>query len=175
MLEFFKELALYNRWANQRLYQSIAGLSSALYRENRKAPFYSIHGTLNHLLVVDRLWLYRLTGKGTSPTKLDEILYDDFQSLKQARQAEDERLLWYLDSLSNPSLGKDFGYRDMDGEAQHQRLQLLLAHLFNHQTHHRGHVHLLVTQSGLEAPALDLVYFLQEKQMAQDCFTCSTK
>ena len=75
MLEFFKELALYNRWANQRLYQSVAGLSSTLYRENRKAPFHSIHGTLNHLLVVDRLWLYRLTGKGTLPTKLDEILY----------------------------------------------------------------------------------------------------
>ena len=175
MLEFFKELALYNRWANQRLYQSVAGLSSTLYRENRKAPFHSIHGTLNHLLVVDRLWLHRLTGKGTLPTKLDEILYDDFQSLKQARQAEDERVLWYLDSLSHSSLGKDFSYRDMDGEAQHQQLQLLLAHLFNHQTHHRGHVHLLVTQSGIEAPALDLVYFLQEKQMAQDCFTCTTK
>lgn len=174
MLEFFKELGLYNRWANQRLYQAAAGLPSMLYRKDQKAPFRSIHGTLNHLLVVDRLWLYRLTTKGTMPSKLDEILYDDFQSLKQARQAEDERLLWYIDSVPAATLAKDFTYRDMDGNPQHQELQLLLAHLFNHQTHHRGHTHLMITQSGHEAPPLDLVYYLQEKQMAQDCFTCAT-
>lgn len=175
MLDFFKEMALYNRWANQRLYEQAATLSPVVYRADYKAPFTSIHGTLNHLLAVDRLWLYRLTGKGTPPKKLDEMMYDDFSSLRTARQGEDERIIWYVDGLTTAALAKDFAYRDMDGNAQHQLLQLLIGHFFNHQTHHRGQIHQMINQEIGKAIPLDFIYYLQEKQAAQDCFTCTPK
>jgi uncharacterized damage-inducible protein DinB len=88
----FSMLAAYNSWANRRLYEAAAALSDADYRADRGAFFKSVHGTLNHLLVGDRIWMKRFTGEGDAPTKLDAILFDDLPSLRSARVAEDARI-----------------------------------------------------------------------------------
>jgi uncharacterized damage-inducible protein DinB len=76
-MEHFRQLAAYNRWANARLYAAALDLSNREYRLHIGVFFGSLHGTLNHLLLTDRLWLKRLTGEGDHPSQLDAILYED--------------------------------------------------------------------------------------------------
>ena len=96
----FEMLAAYNAWANQRLYEAVAGLVDEDYRADRGAFFGSLHGTLNHLLLGDRIWLHRFTGEGEEPATLDAILYDDFTTLRDARSREDDRIISYIKSLT---------------------------------------------------------------------------
>ena len=77
----------YNAWANKRLYDAAASLTSEQYRADRGAFFKSVHGTLNHLLVTDRIWMQRFTGEGDAPDSLDAILFEAFEGLRAARDA----------------------------------------------------------------------------------------
>ena len=88
----FRELAAYNRWANARLYAAALELSDQAYRIHIGVFFGSLHGTLNHLLLTDRLWLKRLTGEGDHPNELDAVLYADRKELTRARIEEDNRI-----------------------------------------------------------------------------------
>ena len=92
-LEHLKQLAAYNRWANARLYAAALDLSELSYRLHTGVYFGSLHGTLNHLLLTDRLWLKRLTGEGDLPNDLNAILYEDRIELTKARIAEDNRMI----------------------------------------------------------------------------------
>ena len=123
----------------------------------------SVHGTLNHLLVGDRVWMHRFTGEGPSPTRLDEILYDDFAGLRAAREAEDARIMAYVASLGRSDLDGTIRYRTISNPADiEQELKLALLHVFNHQTHHRGQVHCLLTRITGAAPSLDLILYQRE-------------
>src|ERR1700752_1626426 len=88
----FQKLAAYNRWANARLYAAALDLSEQAYRLHIGVFFSSVHGTLNHLLLTDRIWLKRLPGEGDNPVRLDAILCEDPSALCRALMAEDERL-----------------------------------------------------------------------------------
>jgi uncharacterized damage-inducible protein DinB len=96
--EKFEQLAAYNRWANARLYAAALGLSDQSYRLHVGVFFGSLHGTLNHLLLTDRLWLKRLTGEGEHPNRLDANLFEDRSELTRARIAEDARLIPVVES-----------------------------------------------------------------------------
>jgi uncharacterized damage-inducible protein DinB len=158
----FPMLAAYNSWANRRLYGAAAALSDAEYRADRGAFFKSVHGTLNHLLVGDRIWMKRFTGEG-APTKLDAILFDDLPSLRAAREAEDARIERYVGGLSDADLAGRIRYRTISNPADiEQPLMPALIHFFNHQTHHRGQVHCLLTGLTGRAPSLDLILFQRE-------------
>jgi uncharacterized damage-inducible protein DinB len=155
----FRSMAAYNGWANRRLYDAASRLSDAAYRSDRGAFFGSLHGTLNHILVADRIWLSRITGRGEAPTALDAILYDRLADLTVAREEEDERLATLVTRLDAAALSQPVTYRTMKGVEFTNPLAALLAHLFNHQTHHRGQAHGLLTQLGQDAPSLDMVQF----------------
>jgi uncharacterized damage-inducible protein DinB len=162
----FALLAAYNAWCNERIYAAAAQLSDADYRADRGAFFKSVHGTLNHILVADRVWLKRFTGQGEAPTRLDAILYDNLADLRQARQAEDARIIGYIDGLSEAGLSGHIRFRTMSNpEDIEQPLATALIHFFNHQTHHRGQTHGLLTGFGLEAPSLDLILFQRQTGM----------
>ena len=111
MKAHFDMLARYNAWANRRLYDAAAKLSDADYRADRGAFFKSVHGTLNHLLVGDRIWMRRFTGQGEAPTRLDAILHEDFGELRAAREAEDARILGYVEGLNESDLAGRLRYR----------------------------------------------------------------
>jgi uncharacterized damage-inducible protein DinB len=165
MKSHFAMFALYNRWANARLYEAAAVLSEADYRADRGAFFGSLHGTLSHLLVTDRIWMRRFAGDGPEHRRLDEVPYDDLASLSAARQAEDERIVAYVAGLDEPALAGAFSYRTVSNPRQiSQPLGPALAHFFNHQAHHRGQAHCLVTiAAGRDAaPPLDLLFFQRE-------------
>ena len=122
--------------------------------------FSSLHGTLNHLLLTDRVWLKRLTGKGEHPKRLDAILFDDRNELTRARMAEDARLVRVIRGYSEADLGSSLSYQTMSGAPQQSILKDILLHLFNHQTHHRGHAHACCSiVTGKEPPSLDLLQF----------------
>ena len=154
--------AAYNAWANERLYDAAAGLSDADYRADRGAFFKSVHGTLNHLLLADRIWMRRFTGSGEHPARLDAILCDAFAELRAARRAEDARITDWIASLSDAAIAGTLRYRTIVNPTTiEQALAPALDHFFNHQTHHRGQAHCLLTGIiGNDAtPSLDLIVF----------------
>ncbi|MHA1601355.1 MAG: DinB family protein [Alphaproteobacteria bacterium] len=162
-MSHFPLMARFNAWANARIYDSVARLPDAAYRADCKAFFGSIHGTLNHLLLVDRLWGGRIEGVDRGIRTLDEILYEDFSALREARTNEDKRLIDLVDSLDEAQLEKPIPYRRIIGDGMEEaRAGHMLITLFNHQTHHRGQVHVLLTQADIVPAALDVIFFLDE-------------
>ena len=166
MRAHFLTFAEYNRWANRRLYDAAGQLTEAQYREPRGAFFGSLHGTLNHILVGDRIWLYRLTGLGPLPTRLNEILFEDLASLRQAREAEDGRIVTVVEGLADSDWERVLRYKNTSGQEQATILREVLAHFFNHQTHHRGQAHTILTSLGQKSVELDLIYFLRTRARA---------
>lgn len=153
-------MAAYNAWANARLYDAATALTDFERKRDVKAYFTSLHGTLNHLLIADRIWLHRLTGEGDRPDRLDAILFEQFADLREAREAEDRRLIDYVSTLSAADLEAEVDYENTRGEEKRLPRGLILTHVFNHQTHHRGQATHILRQLGVaEPPALDLLYF----------------
>jgi uncharacterized damage-inducible protein DinB len=150
----------YNAWANHRLYHAVATLSDDEYREDAGVFFKSAHATLNHLLVTDRIWMSRFTGEQGAPDRLDAILFDTLPSLREAREKQDAKISEYIALLNDADLMGVIKYRRVSTpESQVQVLWHALAHWFNHQTHHRGQVHAILTRLGRAAPDLDLLIF----------------
>ncbi|WP_213739999.1 DinB family protein [Bradyrhizobium sp. dw_411] len=150
----------YNAWANGRLYEAAAALSTEQYRADRGAFFKSVHGTLNHLLVTDRVWMHRFTGEGGAPDRLDAILFESFTELRAVREAEDQRIIDFVDRLDDGRIAGTIRYRRVSTPEQfEQQMAPALAHWFNHQTHHRGQVHAILTGLVGKAPELDLLIF----------------
>lgn len=161
MKDYYHMLARYNQWANSRLYEACGRLPKEEYLIDRKAFFRSLHGTLNHLLVCDRLWLGRLQGSESGILSLDQVLYSDLETLWEARQTEDLRIIALMDSLDGISPGDLLEFKTLAGAERTIELRWLLAHLFNHHTHHRGQAHAMLSQAGVEPPALDIYYFME--------------
>jgi uncharacterized damage-inducible protein DinB len=129
--------------------------------------FGSLHGTLNHLLATDRIWMRRFEGTGDAPSKVDAILFERLEDLRAAREQKDERILGHVAGLSAAELDADFEYATTKGEPRRQPRWEALAHLFNHQTHHRGQCHAVLTRLGVaEPPPLDLLAFQREAAAA---------
>jgi uncharacterized damage-inducible protein DinB len=164
MSSHFTTMAEYNAWANARLYRMARQLPDEQYRRDVGAYFKSLHGTLNHILVADRIWMHRLTGVGDHPTKLNAVVFDDFRSLSVAREQEDQRIVRFVQGLSDAELEETWEYRTLNGTPQRQRRREILAHLFNHQTHHRGQAHAALTILGISEPdPLDLLIMQRER------------
>jgi uncharacterized damage-inducible protein DinB len=156
--EHFRQLSAYNAWANARLYEAALSLDEKLYRRPIGVFLSSLHGTLNHLLLTDRIWLKRLTGQGEHPNRLDAILYDDRLELASARAAEDRRIVRVVEGYEEETYGRPIAYHTTSGAAHEQPLRDILAHLFNHQTHHRGQAHACLSiLTGAGPPSLDLL------------------
>jgi uncharacterized damage-inducible protein DinB len=152
----FDQLAAYNRWANQRIYADAASLSDEVRKRSAGLFFGSVHGTLNHLLVTDYIWMHRFTGEGAQPERLNQILYEDFCELRAARAQQDDRIFAFVTALEHHDAVLE--YKNSSGKTFQQLLAPALTHFFNHQTHHRGQVHAGLTIAGIREPAaLDLL------------------
>ena len=158
MKDYFEQRAAYNRWANARLYQAALALSEDDYRRDVGAFFKSMHGTLNHLLLTDRIWLKRFTGEGDHPNRLDAIIHEERRALALARADEDDRIAGYIASLDEAAFDEPLHYTTTAGKPFVGTPRDLLAHLFNHQTHHRGQAHTILSIiTGQEPPSIDLL------------------
>lgn len=161
----YQMFAGYNAWCNERLYAAAATVPDAEYRRDRGAFFGSLHGTLNHLLVGDRIWMRRFTGAGQQPSSLDAILHDDFKSLREARRKEDTLISRYIERLTGADLAGTLRYKTVvRPQMIEQALAPALDHFFNHQTHHRGQAHAILSSIvGNDAtPSFDLIIYQRE-------------
>ena len=164
MKSHFAMMAAYNAWANGRLLRMASQLPDEHYRRDVGAYFKSLHGTLNHLMVADRIWLRRLTGAGGQPSNLNAIVFADLPALSAARRHEDQRIVRFVASLSEAQLEERCDDRTLNGTPQQQPRQEILAHLFNHQTHHRGQAHAILTVLGVcEPEGFDLLLMQRER------------
>jgi uncharacterized damage-inducible protein DinB len=156
MLDAFKLLARYNRVANQRLYEHCARLSDEEYRLPRKVSFGSIHNLLNHMLLADGIWMSRFTGGGKTTPPLNTILFDSFQELQGARTIQDEAIEAFFATANEAFLTQPLRYTNSRGIDYTDVASWAVLHFFNHQTHHRGQVHVLLSQTEVGPPALDM-------------------
>lgn len=153
---------------------SLYGLSATLSDDDRKrdqgAFFRSIHGTWNHLLVADRIWLGRFQAL-TLPEgdlgpggirSLDQELYTDFEELRRERTRTDEELSEWVSRLTPELLAAPFVFIRR-GQRNEVALWWAVAHVFNHQTHHRGQITTLLSQQGHDPGVTDLYAMLRDE------------
>jgi uncharacterized damage-inducible protein DinB len=162
-LEHAHLMARYNRWMNRKLYDCSARLTDARRKEDRGAFFKSIHGTLNHLLLADNIWMGRFEGKPFAAKSLDQELHSDFDELHRAREAMDYRILDWAGALTADVLDGELRYTSIVNPAPRLiAMGLAVTHFFNHQTHHRGQVTTLLSQCGIDPGVTDLMWMAQE-------------
>lgn len=156
-VQLYQTFARYNQWMNQKVYAVCAGIDDAERRRDRGAFFRSIHGTLNHLLFADRMWLGRFTGKKYAIAPMGGDLYDGFDELRAARVAMDQEILdWTAQLTENWLSGTLTWTSGVDGQTRSRSRRLCVSHLFNHQTHHRGQLTTLLCQQGHDVGVTDL-------------------
>ena len=158
---YVQRMARYNRWQNENLYGVADRLSEEARRQERGAFFGSIHKTLSHLLWADRIWMSRFTGEPRPPGGIPESvsLYPDWENLKSERNGFDGMILHWADGIDPAWLAADHSY--YSGAIKRDVTKprwLLIAHMFNHQIHHRGQVHCLLTQAGGKPHDTDLPF-----------------
>lgn len=163
MDKYFSVLANYNAWANGVLLQDAAKAGADELNADQGANFSSIMGILNHLILADRLWLFRFTGQGEAPSSVGGIPFPDFVELTSARRELDARIVKYASTLTEEILARQLHFTTTEGVPFTESMRLLLVHFFNHQTHHRGQIHALLGRLGVTPRDLDLAYFMRER------------
>jgi len=156
---YVQRMARYNRWQNENLYGVADRLSDAERRQERGAFFGSIHKTLSHLLWADRVWMSRFSDwpKLSVGIAGSVSLYPDWENLKQERAGVDAKLVGWADALDPPWLAGELTWFSGAVRAEVTRpVWQLVTHFFNHQTHHRGQVHAMLTQAGGKPHDTDL-------------------
>jgi len=152
-------MATYNQWMNEKLYATCAQIDDADRRRDLGAFFGSVHATLNHILYGDLAFLSRFTGDPPTAPALGVDLYDSFDALRVARASIDARLVDWTASLTQAWLAEPLTYVSNVDKAEHTVTRwVLVTHLFNHQTHHRGQVTTLLSQLGHDIGATDLPF-----------------
>jgi uncharacterized damage-inducible protein DinB len=155
--EYASGLATYNAWMNERLFACAAELSDAQRKQDLGAFFKSLHGTLNHILVADESWLQRFRGQPVTMTSAAQEKHADFEALRVARRAMDAEIAAWAAALPDDFADRPFPFYSV----AYRKNRVIpgwaaVAHLFNHQTHHRGQATTLLMQLGKDPGATDL-------------------
>jgi uncharacterized damage-inducible protein DinB len=156
---YVQRMARYNRWQNENLYGVADSLSDAERRRERGAFFGSIHATLNHLLWADQIWMSRLAGSPRPEGGIPESVsrHAQWSDLKRERGAFDEIIIDWADHLDPAWLAGDLTWYSVAAKTELSNPRwLLVTHMFNHQTHHRGQTHCMLTQAGGKPKDTDL-------------------
>lgn len=158
---YFLMLTHYNQWANNKLFAVLEALSEAQLNQDCGAYFNSLIQTANHVLVGDFLWFERICGLQPSGYALDDVLYPDVQELIKVRKTHDQSLIDYVQVHDESAFHQPLTYIRRN-QTYTEPLIEVLAHMFNHQTHHRGQMHNMVFQLTGISLELDLIYFQRE-------------
>lgn len=156
LIHHFRMLARYNRIANERVYECCAQLNEEEYRRERAGSFGSIHLLLNHILLGDQIWMSRFKDEGRSTPPLITVLFDNFGDLRAARQKMDADMESFFSGAGPEFLERELVYVNSLKQECRDATAMAVSHLFNHQTHHRGQVHVMLSQTSVRPPALDL-------------------
>lgn len=166
----YRLLARYNRWFNQRLYSACEQLPDEERKRDRGAFFRSIHHTLTHLVLADKMWLGRFAQQGTAFAALPAALlalpegsdysselHPDWDDLKCTRQLLDAAMEAWTDQMRADFPLATMRYANTKGVQREHPAWQALTHFFNHQAHHRGQVTTLLVQAGVDPGVTDLI------------------
>ena len=154
--EHFASMARNNLWSNHRVYQACAQLSPEEFARDRGAFFGSIRGTLNHILLIDRWYIGRLSGKLLQPpVPRHTELFTALEALASAQLQSDRELVGLCELLNPSGLARSVAWTTVEGRKCSDPVHVVLAHLFLHQIHHRGQVHQILCTTDVRAPQLD--------------------
>lgn len=154
----YQLMARYNQWMNEKLYAVCAEIPDATRKKDMGAFFKSMHGTLNHLLYGDIVWIARFK-RQVVPTEIIEELHAAFGDLRAAREAKDREILEWAATLTPEWLNAPFEFTsNVDRKTRVMPAWTLVSHLFNHQTHHRGQLTALIHQTGIDPGITDIPF-----------------
>ena len=152
-----RTMAAYGGWMNGRLLVLCGGLSDADRKRDLGAFFRSIHGTFDHLIYGDVAWMGRFTGSPMPTRKIGEVMHESWNELDAARRAMDRRIEAWAAEITASWLGETMSYVSVnDGKTRTLPRWVLVTHMFNHGTHHRGQLTTLMRQLGIEPGVTDL-------------------
>ena len=152
-------MAEYNQWMNERLYSACASLPDSERKKDRLAFFGSMHRTLNHILYGDLAFMSRFTGIPSVVPELGEDIHEEFQELWSARSALDIRIVDWAQTLPRNWLSEELTYESkVDGITRTVSRWVLVTHMFNHETHHRGQITTLLSQLGIDMGTTDIPF-----------------
>lgn len=164
--QLLRLMADYHPWAYGRLFEAVDRMAETDYRHDFGLAFRSVHGTLNHLLVVEHLWRERLQQVPCSATRLDQEMQHDRTLLRASLNEFASGWGGVLDAqhgIGETDLGRILAYQNLQGIDLALPLDPLILHVFNHATHHRGQISAVLTRLGFPAPVMDLPYFMLER------------
>lgn len=162
--DYCRMMARYNAWQNRQLAQSVDDLSPEELRRDRGAFFGSVLGTLNHIMWGDGMWMARFDGGAPPATAMADSagMFAYLAGWGEARVGMDGRISQWADAVTDTDLQQDLTwYSGVLGREAAEPLAVCVTHMFNHQTHHRGQIHAMLTAAGRPAPVSDL--FLMPK------------
>jgi len=155
--EYCQLMARYNGWMNERLYALVAKFPDDERKRDRGAFFGSMHGTLNHLLWGDRMWLGRFIDEPCTVPAFGADMFTDFAELAREREITDRKMLDWGDTVTVVWLAGLLRYTSkVDGRTRELSGAVAATHFFNHGTHHRGQVTTLLKQAGRDPGSTDL-------------------
>ncbi len=162
-------MASYNEWMNEKLYEAAGRLSRQELAADKKAPFRSLIGILNHIIVGDTLWLKRFAAHPANhaaldpirqlpmPSSLDQVLFDNLGEMLTHRRMLDKVTNQWANALHEEDLQSVLHYASIKGVPAEKRFSSLVLHFFNHQTHHRGQATTLLFQADVDIGVTDLL------------------
>jgi uncharacterized damage-inducible protein DinB len=159
--EILKTMARYNQWANRDLFAAVRALPEGEVAKQRRSLFKNILNTLNHPLVADRMWWAHMHKEPHIHKALNEVLYGDFEKLAAAREEMDQRLIDYVDGLSENDADEQIDFALLSGAKGRMNRRMILMHMFNHNTYHRGFVVETFCQVPAALPLIDLPIFMR--------------
>lgn len=175
MLENYQFLAVYNKVINEKIYTACEKISDDYRKKDCGAFFESIHNSLNHLVLADKIWLNRFSKQNVNFsslteeileikggfTSLNDVLFDDFEELKIHRFKMDLAIENWSKELTEEFLASTMHYNNIKGVKREHATWKALSHFFNHQTHHRGQVTTLLSQFNIDYGITDLIALVE--------------
>lgn len=157
---YLQRMARYNRWQNDSVYSAAGTLSDAARKQDRGSFFKSIHATLSHILWADRIWMSRLSDWAPPGIGIPDSvnMFPDWEVLKTERAASDAAFLRWADAATQADIDGDLTYANSTGAINTRNRAVCLVQVFNHQTHHRGQVHAMLTAAGAKPEDTDVPF-----------------
>lgn len=164
MLAHPHTMARFSTWANERIYAACAQISRDDLEKDRSAFFRSIHGTLNHILLVDLLYRERIEEVPSRFKTLDETVHEELGDLRESQAVSDSYYRDLLEGMPPEALDEPMGFYTLLEDAEYWEVprRTYYSNLFQHQVHHRGQIHNMLSQVGIDPPPIGFIEFQVE-------------
>ena len=160
-LDMLRTLTRYNAWANAELLDAVRNLPAGESTKERPSLFKTIVNTLNHPLLTDRIWWAHLHGEPHGHSALNEVIHADLEDLAAARAEMDQRIIGYAESLTEGDVDETVSFTLLSGAEGEMTRGMIVMHIVNHNSYHRGFVVETFCQIPAPLPLIDLPIFMR--------------